>query len=177
VDRPLEQAPAAKSARPGGRSPDPPAPTGRDRACHRAQGAPERRSQRRQSSRMDSSPTPCDGRSSPSTGIGTAGCSRPANHPTPLRRPHSLKRRPERRRPAFQEDAFSTSAYHPPRLLDQAATLTGRQLLFLSWFAHATSVAPAGVLGSRCRHSPLARRGGCLLPRLCQAREFEADDS
>src|SRR5215218_8705307 len=62
---------------------------------------------------MDSSPIPCDGRSSPSTGIGTVGCSRPSNHPTPLQRSHSLKRRPQRRRPTFREDAFSTSAYHP----------------------------------------------------------------
>jgi hypothetical protein len=76
-------------------------PTGRHRACHRAPGAPEPRARRRQSSRMGSSPTPCDGRSSPSTGIGTGDWSHPANHPTLLRRPHSLKRRPQRRRPTF----------------------------------------------------------------------------
>jgi hypothetical protein len=56
-------------------------PTGRDRACHRAPGAREPRARRRQSSRMDSSLTACGGRSSPSTGIGTVGWSRPANHP------------------------------------------------------------------------------------------------
>src|SRR4029453_1939984 len=74
---------------------------------------------------MGLSPTPCDGRSSPSTGIRTAGWARPANQPALLRRPHSLKRRPERRRPASREDASSTAAYKPPRLSNQAPTLTG----------------------------------------------------
>jgi hypothetical protein len=83
--------------------------TGRDRACRRALGAPEPRARRPQSSRVGSSPTPCDGRSSPSTGIGTVGCSPPANHPTLLRRPHLLRRRRLRRR----STACSTSPYNP----------------------------------------------------------------
>jgi hypothetical protein len=71
-----------------GRSPDPSTSYGQTPSVSScATCAPEPRARRRQSSRMGSSPTPCDGRSSPSTGIGTVGRSNPANYPTPLQRP------------------------------------------------------------------------------------------